>query len=229
MKRKFINQLEGFEKYKGYSVTSDGRVYSHFKRHDKEWLIMDEPQKELKPSLNKKGYLRVRLSNVYGKKSASVHRLVAIAFIPNPENKPQVNHIDCNKMNNDVSNLEWVTNDENHHHKIDHGLNIVKSGVEHYTHTRQYQEGEHHGCKPVFQFDINDNFIAEYKSIKQAAEYTGIDRSSISKAAHGHIDTAGEYKWKLNYEGSTTNSCRSVDASASKWATLANLQDEDIV
>jgi len=62
----------------------------------------------------KKGYLRVKLSDGHGKyTNHKVHRLVAKAFIPNPEGKPQVNHIDGNKKNNSVSNLEWVTNREN--------------------------------------------------------------------------------------------------------------------
>lgn len=67
---------------------------------------------------NEKGYLRVQLNG----KWLRVHRLVAIAFVPNPENKPQVNHIDGDKTNNRADNLEWVTNLENAAHAISHGL-----------------------------------------------------------------------------------------------------------
>jgi hypothetical protein len=80
-------------------------------------------KKEKKPNINEKGYEMVR---VYVKTGVSykrrVHRLVADAFIPNPEDKPQVNHIDGNKRNNEVSNLEWATNKENCIHAVETGL-----------------------------------------------------------------------------------------------------------
>lgn len=80
-----------------YEVSNTGEVRN---RITKNILI---PQKD------NKGYLRVRMSLHDRKVSAKIHRLVAIAFIPNPENKPQVNHINCNKEGNRVENLEWVT------------------------------------------------------------------------------------------------------------------------
>jgi len=67
----------------------------------------------LKPALNSKGYYRVRLSNYPGYKFVLVHRTVAFSFVPNPDNQPQVNHIDENKTNNVASNLEWVDNKTN--------------------------------------------------------------------------------------------------------------------
>lgn len=76
----------------------------------------------LKPYCNKKGYLRVQLTYLGKVKTYLVHRLVAEAFIPNPNNLPQVNHIDCDKTNNHVENLEWCTNLENQRHARAHGL-----------------------------------------------------------------------------------------------------------
>ena len=76
----------------------------------------------LKTQRDKKGYHRLRVTISRVKRSYKVHRLVAEAFIPNPEGKPQVNHIDGNKDNNTAANLEWVTNIENCHHALGAGL-----------------------------------------------------------------------------------------------------------
>ena len=108
--------------YKGlYQVSSWGRV-----RYLKNWFY-DEitvfPQEPLRPEVTKKGYLRVDLYDSNGRrKHKKVHRLVANAFIPNPDGKPQVNHKDGNKENNSVTNLEWVTDKENK----DHRKNVYK-------------------------------------------------------------------------------------------------------
>ena len=76
-----------------------------------------------------KGYPMVVMFDIHNKpKTPKRHRLVAEAFLLNPLNKPQVNHIDADKENNDLSNLEWVTNSENHAHKMKLGLNISPRG-----------------------------------------------------------------------------------------------------
>lgn len=83
----------------------------------------------LKGGKDTKGYPQVLMFDINNKqKTPKVHRLVAEAFLLNPLNKPQVNHKDANKENNDLSNLEWSTNSENHAHKMSLGLNISPRG-----------------------------------------------------------------------------------------------------
>lgn len=120
--------IEGYEGK--YAVTTDGRIYSHSRvmnnpRSDKGSLIKGRWMKLI---THKKGYLAVGLTKDCVKKTAKVHRLVAMAFIPNPENKPQVNHIDGDKTNNCVENLEWATDQENIRHAFDTGLNQGAKG-----------------------------------------------------------------------------------------------------
>ncbi len=95
--------------YPNYRISENGNVYT-----------LNNKIKVY--SLNNKGYKRITLSNQGIKKSFSIHRLVALHFIPNPLNLPQVNHLDGNKLNNHVSNLEWCTNKQNIRHAIDNNL-----------------------------------------------------------------------------------------------------------
>jgi len=110
LKEKFVENTN-----KMYIITDEGKLYS----------LMSGKKKLLKPTKVKRrqtSYEETRIRFADGKnKGVKIHRLVAQAFIPNPENKPQVNHIDSNGLNNHVSNLEWVTNKENHRHSLNQG------------------------------------------------------------------------------------------------------------
>lgn len=103
--------IKGYEGI--YQVSNLGRVKS-LKRYSNN--NANTKDRLLKPSFNKKGYLRVVLCKNGIQYNKTIHRLVAEAFIPNPDNKPQVNHIDEDKTNNRISNLEWMTNKENRNH-----------------------------------------------------------------------------------------------------------------
>lgn len=99
-----------WREYYGYLVSDSG-------------LITKKNSTKLQQTkLHKRGYVLCHIS-IDGKKSWKLlHRIVATVFIPNPDNKPQVNHIDGNKLNNTVSNLEWVTNNENRQHAVENAL-----------------------------------------------------------------------------------------------------------
>ena len=181
--------IKGYEGM--YQVSNFGRVKS-FDRYDKHgalWLgkiLSNKPQKT--------GYVNVKFS-VDGKRSVKlVHRLVAEAFIPNIENKPEVNHKDGNKSNNKVSNLEWVTSRENTLHGIEKGL--IKYNKE--ALARGQKKSAELMKRKVRQVSIDGESLREFNSIKEAAETIGrrAARSSISAVCSHKQKTAYGYKWE---------------------------------
>lgn len=151
------------------------------------------PRKNVKggiksPTETKWGYLICPLWKNGKAKHCSVHRLVAEAFIPNPENKPTVNHIDCNRKNNRADNLEWATQSENVRHSVKLG-HYAESGAE---------------SKPVFQIERTGQFQNKFRSINEAARITGVSQQSISMCCNGKLKSAGGYLWKFA-EGGAKN------------------------
>ena len=114
---KEIPEYEGF-----YMISNLGRVKScATPRTTSPYYKSNRKPKILKPLINKDGYCEARLC-INGKvKRPLIHRLVAKAFIPNPENKPEINHLDFNKTNNNYMNIEWCTQKENYLHALKHG------------------------------------------------------------------------------------------------------------
>lgn len=125
--------------------------------------------KILKQHMDKSGYLVTGLKINKKHKVVKVHRLVAYAFIPNPQNKPTVNHIDENKHNNHVSNLEWAT----HKEQIHHG-----------TRTEKYS-------KKVICIETGQKF----DSLKQASEQTELPQQNICRCCKGQCKSAGGFHW----------------------------------
>jgi hypothetical protein len=122
-----------------------------------------------KLNLTKQGYYHISLSKKGKTYAKKVHRLVAQAFIPNPENKPCVNHRDGNKLNNNVSNLEWVTYSENSLHALENKLSKSKKGEEH----SQSKLSE----SQVIQI-LNEG---KYDSFQAISNKWGVDRKQIEK------------------------------------------------
>lgn len=145
--------------------------------------------KMLKSSPNNCGYYKVELYKNKKSKVFYVHRLVAISFIPNPENKKQVNHIDGNKANNNVSNLEWCTASENQIHAINHNLRerspmIGRKGYMHPT------------SKKILQYDKSGNFIREWDCVSDAAKSLNIRSGCISNNLCQRTKSSKGYIWK---------------------------------
>lgn len=125
---KFIcEKWQDIQQFEGYEVSNLGKVRGKDRFVKRTTGLCFIKGKELKQIFNKKGYPEVRFRKK-GTHTRLVHRLVANAFIPNIYNKPQVNHIDGNKLNNSANNLEWSTNSENQKHAYKLGLQPSKAG-----------------------------------------------------------------------------------------------------
>ena len=153
--------IKGFDKYQ---VSNLGNV-----RHKKNGIV--------KTFVNEKGYHRVHLWSGKNRITKRLHRLVAEAFIENPNNLKEVNHIDEDKNNNKSSNLEWCSRQQNIEHSIRSGRFKIVS---------------------VNQYDKNNGRVGSYKSVSEAERATGISRTHICKVILGRygFKSAGGYIWK---------------------------------
>lgn len=168
--------------YEGlYEVSNDGRVRTVEHITNGHAIMSTELSIKIYKSQR---YARVRLYRDGKSKDYMVHRIVAEAFIPNPDNKPQVNHIDGNRSNNRVENLEWCTASENQRHAYRTGLKDIEDTI---THTR----------KKVRQIDADGNVIKIWHSMSDAARELGLQVSNISNCCNGKIRSTGGYRWEL--------------------------------
>lgn len=133
----------------------------------------------LKQHPDKDGYLKVALARDGKQFNKCVHRLVAEAFLENPNHLPMVNHKDECKSNNQVDNLEWCTAQ----------YNCLYSNVP--------QKMIEVTKKPVLQISLSGELVKEWESISAAARGTGILLANISRCAHGGRPTAGGYRWEI--------------------------------
>lgn len=151
----------------------------------------------LKPYLCKYGYYSISLRNKEHKTVCfRVHRLVAQAFIPNPENLPEIDHINTIKTDNRVENLRWVTRTENCNNP-----QSLKHLKEKMSDSRNYMCGRygvlHHNSKPVLQLDLDGNFIREWDCAADVERELGIYATNIRNCCKGNLKSAGGYIWKF--------------------------------
>jgi len=180
--------------YEGlYQISNLGRVKNlerKVKCQNHERIVKE---KILKQSKGKK-YQQVTLSKKCKSSTKTVHRLVAQAFIPNPNNLAEVNHIDANTKNNCVDNLEWCTRYENMQHAKENGL--IKAPKREKNHWYNKFGKDHIRSKKITQLSKNDEIIKEWDSLADVKRDLGIFQSNISKCLKGERKTAGGYKWK---------------------------------
>ena len=118
--------LKEIPDFDGYFADENGNIYTTLKKGCRDRFDLSKrvsPQK-LKYRYSKNGYARVYMRRVSTNKREDVyvHRIIAKLFVENPENKPFVNHLDCNRANNKASNLEWATSKENNEYALEHGF-----------------------------------------------------------------------------------------------------------
>lgn len=187
MKNEVWRDVKG---YKGlYQISSKGRLKSLSRpvRHARGGFRVTK-QRIIEPRKGKRGYFVFTLSKEGQSSQRYAHRLIAIAFIPNPEGKPHINHRNGVKDDNRIKNLEWCTHQENHLHRFRalgyrHSKKVIESTIK-----KGYANGKRTRCTETGVI---------YRSAQEASEKTGIAMTSIARARRGLLKTAGGYRWEF--------------------------------
>lgn len=152
--------------------------------------------KMLKPTISTTGYLQIHLWKNNHEKNFKLHRLIALSFIPNPENKPCIDHINTNKMDNRVCNLRWVTHKEN---------NNNPNTIEKHSGTKCCMYGKlgknNNKSIPILQFTKNGELVKKWDSIMDIERELGIRQPHVSSCCKGKRKTTGGFIWRYYYKG----------------------------
>lgn len=172
--KKYFDEVEGCyvrEFGKNFLIAENGRIIrkKYWNKDVYEYVTQTEHN----------GYLVVGLLN----KQYRVHRLVVQAFIPNPNNLPQVNHKDGNKLNNNVNNLEWCTAKENIRHSWENSLSHKRFGK------------DNDKTKSIVQYDLNGNIVKIWEDPNEIEKKLGIKKNSIQKSISKKYNQSFGYKW----------------------------------
>ena len=185
-------KIKGYEEF--YEISSSGEIRSKDRTvTDKIGRTRSWKGKVLNPDIAPNGYYRVSFSINRKRKQFYVHRLIAEYFIPNPNNLPQVNHIDGNKLNNSLDNLEWVTVQENVIHAYKNGLINFRYGENHPNYGKFGSESKK--AKPVTAINVITNEKKEYGSLIETTE-DGFTKSEVSRCCN-HGGTHKGYYFKF--------------------------------
>lgn len=182
--------IPGYDGY--YQVSNLGRIKSL--PRGKQWPYRQTHNNIRKPRLATNGYFKINLSKGNIVKWFGVHRLVAMAFIPNPDNFPRINHKDENKLNNCVDNLEWCT----YKYNANYGAGVSRQKESRKKNPNDVMTRKLVGIKnrtPIKCWDKDGNFIGFFRSTTEAAERTGVDKSSVSGWCSGRRTKVRKFRF----------------------------------
>lgn len=165
-----------------YEVSSLGRIKTLSKTVVRKGVCYNFKEKILKPQSYGNGYLKIGLHNNGHTKFLFVHRIVAQAFIPNPENKPCIDHINTIRNDNRVENLKWCTPKENRNNPITYQKTLDSlKGIDRVNVNKGMQlRDKQNASKRVYQYDLNGNYIKSFDSVMEAARELGVKTKCIS-------------------------------------------------